>query len=1040
MSIVPKGDGAAPPGVETLLTVWAVRDGGMAFLASQADALARLEANGRAVDAVRMAAVALRDGQAEHALSHLLYAQRQAPSSSLITLLIGDLRLHLGHADAAEPFDLLARRSDWNAAWYRLAQTRLRFGRPDLAAVEIHETLSRNAPLLDRPAVALLDEILRATGARGWCGLTNGGDLIVGGPVTRCGAPTLRVMLDGKPLRLTARLRDQGFIRFPLGKAGFAAQSIEVTASGVPLLGSRLKPQSIIRCEGFVERVETGIAGWCWLPGEPTVQPLVRLPGPAGEITLAAKDLILTPANTERLIWQRRFTLPFAALPPGRIALAGPHGRPLYGSPLWPSGGIDSGMAAAQRLRRRFPASGEALTEGEAGAEGEIAAEISIPAVHRGRRPETPSQNRPAPGMPASRQVLIAIPVYRGLRTTIDCIRSVLAHRGPDEVILVISDASPEPALVEALRALAGKEDILLRVEPVNRGFPGTVNLAMRQAAAAGQDIILLNSDTLVTAGWVAGLRDATYGAPDIGTATPFSNAATILSYPDSQRANAIPTEEEIDELAGLFAAQNGGATVEIPTGHGFCLYIRHDCLIETGVLRDDVFAQGYGEENDFCMRARHLGWRHVAATGCYIGHLEGQSFAAAKDSLVRRNLVMLNTLHPGYDGLIADWLKADPLSEQRRAVDSARLHRLQGDRAAILFVTHNREGGVQRHVLMRARQAEEEGFLALILKPGRDRAGAALCRIETPSLALPNLTFAAFAAPSLLADFLASCRLDSIELHHFIGHEPATIAMVMALGPPFDLHLHDYAWFCPRITLTAQGNHYCGEPDLATCDTCVRDRGSALDRDITPAALIDWSRAIFTRARVVIAPTADTAARFQRRFPVKPQVLPWERDLAHLHDRPVARCAPGKIRKVCVAGAIGYEKGYQILLDCARLAQAEDLPILFQIVGFTCDDARLLETGRVTITGRYEENEAVALMQAQQSDLAFLPALWPETWSYVLSQLWQAGLPVVAFDIGAPAERIRQHGGGVLLPLSLPPKRIIHALRNVVSSTQAAA
>jgi hypothetical protein len=60
---------------------------------------------------------------------------------------------------------------------------------------------------------------------------------------------------------------------------------------------------------------------------------------------------------------------------------------------------------------------------------------------------------------------------------------------------------------------------------------------------------------------------------------------------------------------------------------------------------------------------------------------------------------------------------------------------------------------------------------------------------------------------------------------------------------------------------------------------------------------------------------------------------------------------------------------------------------------------------------------------------VGFLPALWPETWSYTLSQMWQAGLSVVAFDLGAQAERIRATRRGRLLPLGLPPAAACRAL-----------
>jgi glycosyltransferase involved in cell wall biosynthesis len=84
-----------------------------------------------------------------------------------------------------------------------------------------------------------------------------------------------------------------------------------------------------------------------------------------------------------------------------------------------------------------------------------------------------------------------------------------------------------------------------------------------------------------------------------------------------------------------------------------------------------------------------------------------------------------------------------------------------------------------------------------------------------------------------------------------------------------------------------------------------------------------------------------------------------------------------------------------------------------------------------VRITGRYEEAEAVALIRAQQADFAWLPAAWPETWSYVLTLAWQAGLHVVVPDIGAPAERVRQHGGGLVVPINLPPNRLVELFRD---------
>ncbi len=93
--------------------------------------------------------------------------------------------------------------------------------------------------------------------------------------------------------------------------------------------------------------------------------------------------------------------------------------------------------------------------------------------------------------------------------------------------------------MAAALDALAGQRRITLIRHRRNLGFAASANAGMR--AAAGRDVVLLNSDTLVAPGWLEELREVAYGAADIGTVTPLSNDATILSYPDPPGGNPVP-------------------------------------------------------------------------------------------------------------------------------------------------------------------------------------------------------------------------------------------------------------------------------------------------------------------------------------------------------------------------------------------------------------------------------------------------------------------------------------------------------------------
>jgi glycosyltransferase involved in cell wall biosynthesis len=140
----------------------------------------------------------------------------------------------------------------------------------------------------------------------------------------------------------------------------------------------------------------------------------------------------------------------------------------------------------------------------------------------------------------------------------------------------------------------------------------------------------------------------------------------------------------------------------------------------------------------------------------------------------------------------------------------------------------------------------------------------------------------------------------------------------------------------------------------------------------------------------------------------------------------------------VAVIGAIGVDKGFDVLLDCARDVASRDLAMEFVVVGYTVDDEKLIETGCVFITGAFAPEEATALIRAQFADLAFLPSIWPETWCYALSDAWAAGLPAAVFDIGTPPARIRAAGHGWVLPLGLPAHRVNDALLHLAKRATA--
>ena len=957
-------------------------------------------------------------GDLSAALPWLDRAHRLAPSDQNLRFALAWRRLQAGNAAAAAPlFADMAHRFGLPECWSGLAACHLATGDTQAARRAVATALSTTAA--DAALARLADAL---AGPQGWSGLDAGGTLLGAEPAA------LELRLDGAP---TCCLPPPDTRRLP--PHWRTARRLDVLRHDEPLLGSPISVAAITRIEGVVTRQASRVFGHAWHPAAPEADPQLRVLTEAGAelARLTATRLTQTIDGTTPLARPRSFACDVQAHL--TIRVVGPDGRDLLGSPLPPAQPVPpTGQTPAKAASAPPPAETLPVPRPTHAPPGPFpAAATPLPPPARivpipapaAASPPTPPPQAPKRTPDTTLPVNVIIPVYRGLRTTLDCIDAVLATLAFPHRLTVVDDTTPDPDLAQALDRLAQDGRIhLLRPNPTrNLGFPAAANAGL--AAAPGHHAILLNSDTLVAPLWLETLRDAACSAPDIGTATPLSNEATIFSYPSPDGGNPAPDLAETHRLARLAARANPGRPVEVPTAHGFCMFIRADCLAETGLLDQATFAQGYGEENDFSERARALGWRHVAVPSTFVAHFGSVSFGGAGAQLLQRNLAILDQRYPTYRARIAAHLGADPLAAARRRLDAARFADRPATTGAVLLVTHGGGGGTARIVAERAQTIAEAGATPILL-----RAVDGLCEVSAPDEPTPNLVFELPRETGALIRLLRQALPIRAELHHLLGHHHAILGVIAGLAIPYDAWVHDYAWFCARLSFTTGQGRFCGEADAATCETCLATWGRGIEDPVAPAELRRRSAADLARARAVIVPSADVARRVIRHAPaVRPVIQPWEDDppfaLPSIHRR-----SAGPVR-VAVIGAIGQEKGYDVLLACARDAAARALDLAFTVVGYTEDDDTLMATGRVFITGEFTRGEARSLIEAQHAQMAFLPSVWPETWCYALSDAWSAGLSAAVFDIGTPAERVRSAGRGWVLPLGLPPAVVCDAL-----------
>lgn len=628
----------------------------------------------------------------------------------------------------------------------------------------------------------------------------------------------------------------------------------------------------------------------------------------------------------------------------------------------------------------------------------------------------------PSPIKP-THPVAVILPVYRGIEMTKRCILAAMPGMlaVPDSRLIAINDASPDKGMQEMLEQLATQWPnvfVVLKNER-NLGFVGTVNRGF--AYFPQHDAVLLNSDVIVPQDWLSRLIDEAYSRADIGTVTPFSNNATICSFPHFLQENIPPFNLDVDSVDAVFRHAKLPC-IEAPTGVGFCMYIRRACLEVTGYLNQEKFGRGYGEENDLCQRALKSGWHNIISPNLYAYHEGGVSFSSDKQALVDRAMRVIDELHPGYHASVQSFIAQDPLKLAR----VERHIQLLAATAVpkVLHISHAIGGGVGQHIEELAHYFSQQAAHILLAPHGED--GAVSISLGVGGHA-DKLVFQVPKEYGVMVDLLKSAGISAVHIHHTTGLESKILDLPHDLGVAYLLTAHDYYWLNGNPTLTDENGQYPG-----FYSDVQRNPLYPLPQGQTPKIWQARFRPLIEDASCVIFPSNATKKLFDHVYePANAVVAP------HIEAQSVSRepspFTEKEIYTIGILGAIGREKGADLLERIAECAKNLNVPLEFKLIGYAYRSLKEVET-----TGPYKPRDLNGLIQKHGLNIVFFPAQCPETYSYTLSHALDSKLPIIAPNIGAFPERLSGRANTLLFNHLTPANELLSQINVFIEALSA--
>lgn len=623
----------------------------------------------------------------------------------------------------------------------------------------------------------------------------------------------------------------------------------------------------------------------------------------------------------------------------------------------------------------------------------------------------------------------IIIPVYNGFQYLDPLLGSIKKTKMKYRLIL-IDDASPDERIKPYLREYQAchPETILIENE-INMGFVKSVNKGLRFSS---NHVALVNTDVEVPDMWLERLMKPILENDTVASTTPYTNAGTICSFPNIGKDHKIfyglPLETVDDEFKKIKPRY-----VEMPTGVGFCMGMSKRALDIVGVFDEESFGMGYGEENDWCQRAIKNNMVNVQVENLFVYHKHGGSFLSEdKRRYIEKNSKILSEKYPKYNREVAYFFETDINKDIRKYVEWNLLLKM-GIPTTLAF-NHNLGGGATAYLENKEREILSRGEAFCLI-----RCNLNVARMEIDYKYKDNVIKIRIQKLNEIADVLTRVSPQRIIINEFVTYPELyeLLQMVVDYRKAHETELtllgHDYYMVCPTVNLLDEEDRFCEVPSIEKCELCLQNSHEI--KYLPYGSIQEWREkwgSLIHACDHVIVFSNDSKEIMEKAYGQLDsiQVIPHKIDYLPVIEK---KYKTTKTLNIGLLGVLVKHKGLEIIKKTLKYIEENNLDINIVLIG-KCGGN--IQSNHFVETGSYTRDMLPKLAFEYDVDIFLVSSICPETFSYTAEEIMTMNFPVMCFDLGAPAERIRKYEKGYILP-TMEPKDIVSTAQNWYATRQ---